>query len=386
MQTSWRSEAPEAGLVEWAAVQSDTRWDLDVPPITIAKIPAQRWSEAPILAAIGFRLPLPGIREDAAGLWLDGMRRLVTRDPVPADRNSFFFRPVEFLGLAAGASALAGEDETPNRWLRGLLEGHRDLLQGAGAWNAALRALAAWSLGVRWEMTSRLDPHTAVEIAVLLWLCLVDEDLAAAITPMDRASLSQQLLELSSVAELQPHGLGERGVLGIALQRAVAEAIGDLKLRGPRTVDFVVGLCRRFPLFAGELGNRYSNRPALHIADEYDVQDLLRGVLQLHFDDVRPEEWNPSYGGVQSRSDLLLKPERLVIETKMTRKGLGQRELVHQLIIDKAQYRRHPDCGTLVCFVYDPRCLLPNPAAIERDLSGHDGKLATTVVISPRGL
>src|SRR6266567_9024337 len=186
---------------------------------------------------------------------------------------------------------------------------------------------------------------------------------------MDRASLSQQLLELSSVAELQPHGLGERGVLGIALQRAVAEAIGDLKLRGPRTVDFVVGLCRRFPLLAGELCNRYSNRPALHIADEYDVQDLLRGVLQLHFDDVRPEEWNPSYGGVQSRSDLLLKPERLVIETKMTRKGLGQRELMQQLIVDKAQYRGHPACGTLVCFVYDPSHRLPNPTAIERDLS-----------------
>jgi hypothetical protein len=39
MQASWRPEAPEAGLVEWAAVQSDTGWDLDVPPITIAKIP-----------------------------------------------------------------------------------------------------------------------------------------------------------------------------------------------------------------------------------------------------------------------------------------------------------------------------------------------------------
>src|SRR5271166_936208 len=66
MQASWRPEAPEAGLVEWAAVQSDTRWDLDVPPITIAKIPAQRWNEAPILAAVGFRLPLPGLEEDDA--------------------------------------------------------------------------------------------------------------------------------------------------------------------------------------------------------------------------------------------------------------------------------------------------------------------------------
>ena len=65
------------------------------------------------------------------------------------------------------------------------------------------------------------------------------------------------------------------------------------------------------------------------------MQDLLRVVLRLHFDDVRPEEWNPSYGGVRSRSDLLLKPERLVIETKMTRKNLSQRELVHQLIRTK---------------------------------------------------
>lgn len=178
----------------------------------------------------------------------------------------------------------------------------------------------------------------------------------------------------------------ERGILSIGLQRAVAVAIEELKLRGPGPADFVIGLCRRFPLFVTELSNRYSDRPALRITDEYDVQDLLRSVLQLHFDDVRPEEWNPSYGGVRSRADLLLRRERLVIETKMTRKGLGQREIVQELIVDKAQYRRHPDCGTLICFVYNPGRSLPNPTAIERDLSGHDAKLTTAVVISPRGL
>ena len=35
-------------------------------------------------------------------------------------------------------------------------------------------------------MTSRVEPDTAVDIAVLLWLCLVDEDLAAEVTPLDR--------------------------------------------------------------------------------------------------------------------------------------------------------------------------------------------------------
>jgi REase_DpnII-MboI len=72
---------------------------------------------------------------------------------------------------------------------------------------------------------------------------------------------------------------------------------------------------RRFPLLTAELGNRHAGRPPFAVSDEYDVQDLLHGLLRLHFDDVRPEEWNPSYGGTQSRSDLLLKPERVVIET-----------------------------------------------------------------------
>ena len=75
-----------------------------------------------------------------------------------------------------------------------------------------------------------------------------------------------------------------------------------------------------------------------------------------------------------------------MIETKMTRKGLGQRELVQQLIVDKAQYQSHPDCGSLICFVYDPDHRLPNPTAIERDLTDYDRGLATIVVVSPRGI
>jgi REase_DpnII-MboI len=50
--------------------------------------------------------------------------------------------------------------------------------------------------------------------------------------------------------------------------------------------------------------------------DEYDVQDSLHALLKLHFDDVRREEWTPSYAGSQSRMDFLLKREKIVVETK----------------------------------------------------------------------
>jgi hypothetical protein len=95
---------------------------------------------------------------------------------------------------------------------------------------------------------------------------------------------------------------------------------------------------------------------------------------------------NPSYGGVRSRSDLVLKQERIVIETKMTRKSLAQKELALQLIRGKEQYRGNPDCGTLVFFGYDPERRLSNSGAIEHDLSNAHGRPTAVVVISARGL
>jgi len=39
-------------------------------------------------------------------------------------------------------------------------------------------------------------------------------------------------------------------------------------------------------------------------------------------------------------------------------------------MIDIARYAAHPDCGTLVSFIYDPEHRIKNPVALERDLSG----------------
>jgi hypothetical protein len=46
--------------------------------------------------------------------------------------------------------------------------------------------------------------------------------------------------------------------------------------------------------------------------------------------------------------DFLLKRERIVVETKMTRDRLDQAKVVGTLVIDTAHYRQHPDCKTLV--------------------------------------
>ena len=130
----------------------------------------------------------------------------------------------------------------------------------------------------------------------------------------------------------------------------------------------------RFHHVARQLRSRHSNRTTLNIQDEYDVQDLLHALLKLFFDDVRTEEWTPSYAGGSSRMDFLLKNEKLVIEVKKSRNSMSDKELGEQLIIDIEKYQKHPDCERLICFIYDPEGLFGNPTGIENDLnSKHSG-------------
>ncbi len=102
-------------------------------------------------------------------------------------------------------------------------------------------------------------------------------------------------------------------------------------------------LTKNFHLAAYQLNQRHNKRPPLAtIQDEYDVQDFFHVLLSLFFEDIRPEEWTPSYAGKSSRTDFLLKSKQIMIEIKKTREGLDAKVLSDQLIIDKARYDAIP--------------------------------------------
>jgi hypothetical protein len=141
-------------------------------------------------------------------------------------------------------------------------------------------------------------------------------------------------------------------------------------------------LLTRFHLVAQQLKKGHGGRVILWITDEYDVQDLLNALLRIEFDDIRPEEWTPSYAGKCARMDFLLKRQRIVIEVKKSREGLADKEIGDQLLVDIARYKNHPDCSTLVCFVYDPDHRVNNPAGLKHDLEALSSEgLAVAVYI-----
>lgn len=202
---------------------------------------------------------------------------------------------------------------------------------------------------------------------------------------------------LKQIQEVPPNeGFGGRGTYAeIAKHREIIDESKKLLHRveayiGPElkkvdTIQTLELIFSKFHLVARQLRDRYKDRQTLDVKDEYDVQDLLHALLKIYFHDIRPEETTPSYAGGSKRMDFLLKSEKVVIEVKKTRESLSAKEVGEELLVDIATYNEHPDCNTLVCFVYDPEGFIGNPFGLENDLAKQSREdFKVTVYISPK--
>ena len=78
-------------------------------------------------------------------------------------------------------------------------------------------------------------------------------------------------------------------------------------------------LIEKFHVVCTQLKNRYDNRSTIEVNDEYDVQDIMNALLHISFENVKKEEYTPSYAGSSTRIDFLLPREKILIEVKKTR-------------------------------------------------------------------
>lgn len=130
-----------------------------------------------------------------------------------------------------------------------------------------------------------------------------------------------------------------------------------LRRRPPQREAVVIleNLLHRLPRVIRELRHRQGDRPPFRIEDERDLEDLLRALLPLYFDDVRPECRTPHYAA-GTRTDFLLAAEKIAITVKLVRPGMES-----DLEEDGDYYRRDDRCRVLIEFIYDPQSLLREP-------------------------
>ena len=173
------------------------------------------------------------------------------------------------------------------------------------------------------------------------------------------------------------------GVLRFRLP--IARAINSNQ-QASRVDSLLEGICDRFHRAGAHLSNRRKGKYSIDFSDEYDVQDVFGAIIKCCYDDVRDEEWTPSYGARAARIDFVIP----VIETAAELKRARPKQAISdELILDIARYSKYPDVKKLVCFVYDPEGFLRRDAtAIEADLSGkrshNDKTLDVTVLIRPK--
>jgi DpnII restriction endonuclease/uncharacterized protein DUF2321 len=120
-------------------------------------------------------------------------------------------------------------------------------------------------------------------------------------------------------------------------------------------LEILENLLHRLPRVIRQLRVRHEDRPPFLVADERDLEDLVRALLPLHFDDVRPESRTPSYAA-STRTDFLLAPESIALTIKW-----AQPRILEQVAEDASYYRRERKCRTLVVFIYDSESLLREP-------------------------
>lgn len=154
--------------------------------------------------------------------------------------------------------------------------------------------------------------------------------------------------------------------------------------KGVDSIRIVENICNRFPKVVRQLKQRHAGRSTICINDEYDVQDLFHALLQLHFENIEAEAQAPNHAGSASRIDFLLNSERIGIEIKHTREGLTAKKLGEELIVDIERYQSHPNCKTLICFVYDPEYRISNPLGIENHLTRETELLKVITIIAPK--
>ncbi len=355
----------------------------------------ERIQEGPVLASNGYLYADPGTLRSESDLlrWNLAFEKLLLRDPFPLDRESYFYRPLELLGICLGVKSGCSTSEHARETLRGILIAGQTRSNEQDCWNHSLASLAAWQLGVPWKRHGLpvLENLTLDELCVLRWLLTDDQFCRETGLTLDAESLERQILLDCFTCSNRCDDPARAGIM-LAMTEATVERRISADFARTYSVPantfaaeaLVETLARRFTGFAKQLLQRHGDRDTLKIEDEYDVQDLWHALLRAHFDDVRSEEWTPSYAGSSSRIDFLLKREQIVVEAKMTRKGLNQKEVVNQLSIDIERYRSHPDCKTLICFVYDPLGLCKNPVALEDDLRGVRGSLKVSVHVFPK--
>lgn len=148
--------------------------------------------------------------------------------------------------------------------------------------------------------------------------------------------------------------------------------------------DDITNIFDKFHTIAISLRDRPRKKIPILMDDEYDVQYILRALLELNFDIIKPEEPSPSSASSYSNIDFLLQVngEKIGIETKRSRSTLSPQQLKDAILRDINDYKGY-GLSKLYFFIYDPEHLYDQKIFI-KDLNGAKENMDVCLYFSPK--
>lgn len=129
----------------------------------------------------------------------------------------------------------------------------------------------------------------------------------------------------------------------------------NLGARAPEPdLGLVIQLCERLPRVAQILATRDRGKAPFVVADEYDVQDLLHGVLRAYLKYTVHEEPLAKIGAAKSgRADVAIEDLGTIIEVKYIRGPRDQQRLVEEYAQDILLYTKWPHLSHFIYLCYN---------------------------------
>jgi hypothetical protein len=156
------------------------------------------------------------------------------------------------------------------------------------------------------------------------------------------------IADLATNSDLLPLGEGEDHTFDLLFSsRTLAAPEPD--------VELVVRVCQRLPQTARILANRSrKGKQPFDISDEYDVQDLLHGVLRGYLKYSVQEDPLPKVAGAKSsRIDISIEELGVLIEVKYVHGPDNQKRIFEEYSQDLVLYTKWPHLKTLIFLIYN---------------------------------
>jgi hypothetical protein len=290
IQVNYRCESPESGFARYIFHQIG-----NPPPFRMAcdaviqSMEPRRLHEAPVLAAFGYELACGRVLDNTLlKAWANGLTRLANRDAFPSDRASFFFRPIELLGIALGASVCPIVRAEDLCWLQDILAQGEQKLTNSEFWTFLLSDYAAKILSVTWKPRSLplLDNIAIDEYALVKWICACDSILAQRLgLHQIENEVERNLLYCSITTLILPHDVSRAAIVYLVLKTSIDrvfqnywEQYNKLDLNIEEVINFINFICARMNTTAEQF------QPSNFCGELYDddsLQELLKLLPQL---------------------------------------------------------------------------------------------------------